>query len=325
MKAAILHGEVSPDANKDEQDVLIQVECVSRALTDLRYQPVAVPLSLDLKKAAGVLNDLRPTIVFNLVESVEGLGQWIHLGPTLCEFLKLPYSGSRKDAVYVTSNKLLAKQFLKSSGIDTPAFAISKEIKDHRIPFSPPFIVKSVWEHASIGLDENSIIKEKSKLKIALESRVKKLGGEWYAEQYITGREFNLSLLASKDGPQVLPPAEIRFIDYPQDKPKLVDYNAKWEEESFEFLHTIRSYDFAPEDAPLLNSMKEIAVRCWRLFDLRGYARVDFRVDEDGRPWVLEVNINPCISPDTGFVAAADQVGVSYTDIIARIVADTVS
>ncbi len=322
MKAAILHGEVSPDANKDEQDVLVQVEYVSGALVELGYQPVAVPLSLDLKKAATTLIDLRPKIVFNLVESVEGLGQWIHLGPTLCEFLKLPYTGSGKDAVYITSNKLLAKQFLKSAAIDTPPFLTPKEIEVGYATVSPPFIIKSVWEHASIGMDESAIVGEKSQLKEALESRVKKLGGEWYAEQYIPGREFNLSLLAAKDGPQVLPPAEIRFIDYPQDKPKLVDYNAKWEENSFEFLHTIPSYDFPPEDAPLLSRMKEIAVRCWRLFDLRGYARVDFRVDEEGRPWVLEVNINPCISPDCGFVAAAAQVGLSYADIIAHIVAD---
>ena len=132
-----------------------------------------------------------------------------------------------------------------------------------------------------------------------------KQGGECFAEAYIDGREFNLSLLASKAGPQVLPPAEIRFEDYPEGKTRIVGYRAKWHESSFEYLHTVRSFEFPPEDDELLSRLKDLAVRCWSLFDLRGYARVDFRVDRDGRPWVLEVNVNPCLSPDAGFFAAA--------------------
>jgi D-alanine-D-alanine ligase len=70
--------------------------------------------------------------------------------------------------------------------------------------------------------------------------------------------------------------------------------------------------------------LTEIARACWHLFGLRGYARVDFRVDQDGQPWVLEVNANPCISPDGGFVAAAAQVGLSLNDVVGRIIQDSV-
>lgn len=322
MNAAILHGEISPEAGPDEQDTLVQVEAVSRALVELGYTPAAVPLSLDLNKAISSLKNLNPKFVFNLVESVEGQGQWIHLAPALLDFLNLPYTGAGKDAIYLTSNKLLAKHFLQAAGIDTPPWASFKTVAAEAVSFAPPYIIKSVWEHASIGLDESAVLREKSQLKSLLESRAKKFGGEWFVEQYIPGREFNLSLLTFEDGPQVLPPAEIRFVDFPGDKPKLVDYRAKWEEDSFEYQHTVRSFDFPSADAELVSRLKEIAIRCWLRFNLRGYARVDFRVDENGRPWVLEININPCISPDSGFVAAAARAGLSFAAVIQRIVDD---
>ncbi len=322
MNAAILHGEISPNAGQDEQDTLVQMAAVSGALAELGYSPAAVPVSLDLNKAVASLKNINPKFVFNLVESIEGQGQWIHLAPALLDFLNLPYTGAGKDAIYLTSNKLLAKHFLQAAGVDTPPWASFKKVAAEPVSFEPPYIIKSVWEHASIGMDERSVLHDKSQLPAALESRVKKLGGEWFVEQYIPGREFNLSLLASAKAPQVLPPAEIRFVDFPEDKPKLVDYRAKWDEASFEYQHTVRSFEFPATDANLLLKLKAIATQCWHLFNLRGYARVDFRVDENGRPWALEVNINPCISPDSGFVAAAARAGLSFAAVIERIVDD---
>ena len=152
--------------------------------------------------------------------------------------------------------------------------------------------------------------------------RAERLGGEVFAEAYIAGREFNLSVLAGPDGPEVLPPAEIHFVDYPDDRPRIVGYRAKWDSDSFEYHHTPRSFDFPPPDAPLLAELCRLARACWDLFGLRGYARVDFRVDETGQPWVLEINANPCLSPDAGFGAAAERAGLSFPAVIARILAD---
>jgi len=144
------------------------------------------------------------------------------------------------------------------------------------------------------------------------------LGIPLFAEGYVEGREFNLSLLAG----EVLPPAEIRFEGFPAGQPKMVDYRAKWDEESAEYRHTVRSFAFSPADAPLLEELAAIARRCWQAFGLRGYARVDFRVDPRGHPWVLEVNTNPCISPDGGFVAAASRAGLDLPALVGRILAD---
>ena len=112
-------------------------------------------------------------------------------------------------------------------------------------------------------------------------------------------------------------------MDYPQGKPRFVGYNAKWDESSFEYTRTPRCFDFPPEDASLLAELQRLSLRCWDVFGLRGYARVDFRVDADGRPWVLEVNTNPCLSPDAGFMAAAARAGLSCSDAVRRIVMDS--
>ena len=111
--------------------------------------------------------------------------------------------------------------------------------------------------------------------------------------------------------------------DYPPGKLKMVDYRAKWDEESFEARHTRRSFLFPPSDTPLLNRLEDLAKQCWHLFDLRGYARVDFRVDGGGRPWVLEINANPCLSPDAGFVAAGGEAGLTYRQMVDRILQDS--
>ena len=168
-----------------------------------------------------------------------------------------------------------------------------------------------------------------------MNARRESLGGECFAEAYIEGREFNLSLLASEDSkgrpvsvgrgkpcPEVLPPAEIRFDSYPAGKVRVVGYRSKWDEDSFEFTHTPRSFDFPDCDNALLVDLKDLALRCWELFDLRGYARVDFRVDGAGRPWILEVNANPCLSPDAGFAAAAARAGLPFTEVLNRIIGD---
>ncbi len=316
---AILHGAVASDAAPDEQDVLIEVETTRRALAALGYAPVTLPVTLDLEAARRRLLHLRPAFVFNLVESIEGQGRLIHLAPALLESLGLPFTGSGGDAAYVTSNKPLAKQLMKAAGIATPVWAEP----GLEPAFTGPYIVKSVWEHASIGIDDGSVVAERRKLGSLIRRRRRRHGGEWFVERYIEGREFNLSLLACDGGVELLPAAEMCFVGYPPGKPRIVNYAAKWEEGSFEYHATQRRFDFPPADRDLLVRLEQTAKACWRLFGLRGYARVDCRVDAHGMVQVLEANINPCLSPDAGFAAAAARAGLDLPEIVARIVSDT--
>lgn len=330
MKVAVIHGEVAEDAGQDEKDVLVQVDAVSEGLAALGYDPVVLPISLNLEETARTLTSLNPGFVFNLVESLSGKGRLIHIVPSLLDVLKIPYTGSGTEAIVLTSNKVLAKKWLSSAGLPTPPWFTAGEMQEG-LEVSGAWLVKSAWEHASVGLDEDSVILEadRGRLLAEMEARRDALGGACLAESFIDGREFNLSILAGgteqglgPGGPEVLPPAEILFNAYPPEKVRVVGYRSKWEEGSFEFTHTTRSFEFPETDAPLLARLKELAVRCWMLFGLRGYSRVDFRVDKQGCPWILEVNANPCLSPDAGYCAAALEAGLTFSDVLKRIIED---
>jgi D-alanine-D-alanine ligase len=325
MKIAVVHNRVGAADAPDARDVLHQAEVVSEALTGLGHEVVRFSCGLDLEEARRELAEARPDLVFNLVEDLAGFGRLIHLFPFLLDALGMPYTGAPAEAILLTSHKVLAKERMLQAGLPTPAWAGPwPAAGGGRLPgkAAERWIIKSVWEHASIGLDENSVLTSDSEATLAAEMRRRcaALGGACFAEEFIDGREFNLSLLAGVDGPEVLPPAEILFAGYTPDMVRIVDYRAKWDVGSFHYHHTPRTFDFGPEDAELLRELQEIARRCWQAFGLAGYARVDFRVDAAGHPCILEINTNPCLSPDAGFAAALERAGISFVQAMARIV-----
>ena len=315
MKAAILYQKVDQNSATDELDVLVQKNEIAAALRQLGHDVFEAPVALNLDLLKRTLLDAKPHFVFNLVESIDGSGQILHFVPALLEHLAIPFTGAGADSMYLTTNKILAKERMQMCGIATPPWALNE-----RPGFGSPYIVKPVSEDASVDIDEDMVVSDVEELTLLLAKKQK--GGRFFIEQFIAGREFNLALLASPNGPQVLPPAEIVFEDYPPNKPHIVGYKAKWQEDSFEFSHTVRRFQYPPKDDALLEKLKEAALLCWQAFQLRGYARVDFRIDKEGQPWVLEVNANPCISPDSGFVAAAEKAGLSFNSIVQRIIAD---
>jgi len=329
MHIAIVHNAVSEADGPDARDVLYQVEIVRQAMDKLGHRNTSLPCTLDLAAIARQLKAGQFDLVVNLVESLDGKGRLIHLFPYLLDALGLPYSGSPAGALLLTSNKAAAKKVLARAGLPTPSWMGPYPSREE-VPLTVPknesgiWIIKSTWEHASIGLDAASLLKTNSAETVisAMRQRLPLLGGCCFAEQFIEGREFNLSILAGPQGPQVLPPAEILFKGFDEKTPRIVDYQAKWDESSFAFHNTPRTFSFVPEDEPLLAELSRLAERCWCLFRLGGYARVDFRVDGAGRPWILEVNTNPCLSPDAGFAAAIEQAGVPFTEAMERIIED---
>lgn len=324
-RTVILHNEVSEGAGPDEADVLDQVEVVRKSLNAMGMESSTLAFNLDVQGTVNRFRGIDPHFVFNLVESVQGSGRLIHMAPAVLDMLRIPYSGAGTEAIFLTSHKVLAKKMLRAAGIDTPNWVTPDTVADARP--GKPYIVKSVWEHGSLGLDDASVVRPGTpgELRDALASRAPGCNGECFAEVYVEGREFNLSILGGRSGPQVLPPAEMAFERFVDGKPRIVGYEAKWNQGSFEYLHTRRAFDLDPEDFSLVRRLEEIARGCWRVFELRGYARVDFRVDEAGRPWVLEVNTNPCLSPDAGFLAAAEQAGIGRVEVVRRIMEDSLA
>jgi D-alanine-D-alanine ligase len=319
MKVVILHADVSAESGKDEQDVLVQADAVENALRELGHTIVRLPVTLDLQKTERDLARLKPDLVFNLVESLAGTGRFVHFAPLLLEHLSIPFTGSGSEALYMTTGKVLTKERLRYAAVATPDWAAGNGPAAPAVHFNPPYIVKPAWEDASVGLDDAAIVPDGRNL-AEVYGRKTARHGCCFVESFVEGREFNISLLADAGGVEVLPPAEILFEDFPPGKPRIVGYAAKWETGSFEYRNTPRTFDFSANQSALIERMQDLSRRCWDIFRLRGYARVDFRIDRDSNPWVIEINANPCISPDAGFVAAAGRSGLSYTRMIERII-----
>jgi D-alanine-D-alanine ligase len=344
MRVTILHNFVPPDAPPEDQDTLGEVEAVAEALLRLGHETTTLACSLDLAAMRDELLRLRPDVVFNLVESLAGADSLVYLPAAVLDTLGIPYCGSCTESLFFTTHKTLAKQRMRQAGLLTPEWIESSAIgrptemwladSQASVIGKSSWIIKGVWDQGSRGMDDDAVVRDVglAELRERLLQRAAKSGRPCFAEQFIEGREFNLSVLALdgarlsphalSGGHQTLPPAEIVFVDFPPDKPRIVGHRAKWDEDSFECRNTVRSFDLPPSDDPLLARLADMAHRCWMLFDLRGWARVDFRVDEFGQPWILEVNANPCISPDAGFAAALQQDGISYDEGIRRILED---
>lgn len=313
----VLHGAAAD--RPDEADTVIAAQTIQGALERLGYRSDIVHIGLDLG-ALAALAERKPAVVFNLVEALAGDGTLAHLAASALEHFRLPYTGGSAESLRDTLSKTGAKRRLQSAGLPTPAWSLDGSGLDG----VDTVIVKSIGEHASIGIDADAVVPA-SRAAAEMRAREARFGGRFFAEAYVEGREFNLALMEGADGPSLLPIAEIDFVDYPADRPRIVDYEAKWEEGSFAFDNTPRRFDFPAADGPLLERLADLALATWREFDLIGYVRVDFRVDQAGTPWILEINVNPCLSPDAGFAAAAARAGLAYDAMIADIVTTAVA
>jgi D-alanine-D-alanine ligase len=324
MKVAILHNAVADSDSAADRDVLVQVSAVDQALRGLGHATRSIPCTLNLELVEESLTMDKPEVVFNLVESLGGSDRLAHLAAVLLEDLELPFTGAPAATWHLTNNKPAAKAKLRANGLPTPDWMPMCDHADGAL--APPYIIKAVWEHASLGLDDHALITggDGSTVCEQIASRARQLGQACFAEQFVDGREFNLSLIAEGDSARVLPPAEIDFSGFPPGKPRIVGYAAKWEEQTFEFANTPRKFDFPEADHPLLDWLRTLALECWRLFSLAGYARVDFRVDRQGQPWILEINANPCLSPDAGFAAALARSNLPLERAIEWILEDAV-
>lgn len=323
MKVVVLHDLVPPEARPDLLDNLVQATQVASALERLGHLAVPLAFYADADELSEALKAEAPEVVFNLVETPMGMARLIHMAPLLLARLGMAHTGADTRAMLVSSNKLLAKNLLRQAGLPTPDW-VTLQYFEQRSTHKTPYLIKPAWEHGSVGMDDDAFIPQgrRSAITEALARRTAEQGPDFFAEAYVEGREFNLSILAGPAGAEVLPPAEIVFQDYEPGRLRVVGFQAKWEPESFEYRHTPRRFGFAPRDQHLLEELKGLSLRCWKLFGLRGWARVDFRVDGRGQPFILEVNANPCLSDDAGFMAAASKAGLDQSAVVARILAD---
>jgi D-alanine-D-alanine ligase len=332
-RVTILHQQIQEDSLAPDTDVLEQVIAVQQSLERQGHSVKVIPCTMEIDRLPEILNENQTDVVFNLVESLGGTDRLMAMVPNVLDIMGLPYTGSSTKALQDTTNKVVAKQMLLQDGLPTPAWFLPVGRNDNVLASSVPsksprlhkVITKAIWEHASFALDDSALATtdgSRTALRNLIQQRQAQVGCPCFAEEYIEGREFNISLIGRQRIPQVLPPAEIEFTGFTSNMPRIVGYKAKWDTESFEYQHTPRKFDFPAHDRFLLMELTRLSVRCWELFELSGYARVDFRVDRLGRPWILEINANPCLTPDAGFAAALLRAGIDYDTAMGWIVAD---
>jgi D-alanine-D-alanine ligase len=271
-------------------------------------------IALDLASIQ-TLPSRRPLLVFNLVDAINCNGRFAPLVTARLDTLGIAYTGCSTSALFETLSKVGTKLKLAHAGLPTPEWSTDGMglNRDARV------IVKATWEHGSLGLNETSVMRLADAPRVIAE-RTLGLRTEHFVEAYIEGREFHLALLERIAGVEVLPIAEILFGDLEAHAPKIFGYDAKWTPDSPAYIGTLRGFGLEQDEPELAKTLKQFALACWTLFRFSGYARVDFRVDPTGAPFIIDVNPNPYLTPDTEDVAAAAEAGLSYQDLIGSIV-----
>lgn len=308
---------------ESDAGILQEVEAVCQALQTLGYthRRVGIASLVDLRRC--LTASLEP-IVLNLVEYLQSGVQDASLVPSVCRAFDKSCTGNDSLALMLGLDKWRAKALFQYAGLHIPQAVLVPVGDDVETGILPkgPYIIKPVATDASEGIDEKSLVQQPATDLIAAVRRVhERYGQAALIEQFVGQRELNISLLQTGADVAVLPLAEIDFSEL-GDRPHIVGYAAKWQADSYEYNHTPRLLP-APLTEDVTERVRCAALAAWRAVDCQDYARVDMRLDQDGTPWVLEVNPNPDISLDAGYVAALLAAGLSYESFVDTLITNT--
>jgi D-alanine-D-alanine ligase len=315
-----------PDADS-EHDVLETVDVIASHVQAAGLTVNRLGTTGDATALIAGLQSTRPDIVFNLFEGTAGWGRSEEYVAGLLELLGLPYTGCPTLPMAVCRNKPLAKRLFAGAGIPTAAYLVAPEaeiLSSCPIPF--PVIVKPGTEDASVGIDQKSVCQTLDELNARIAYLRSHYGPSVLVEQLIVGREFHVPVIERGGQAVVLPFTEILFPPPADGEPiwPIVTFDAKWKPQSRDFAAT-PAKNPAEVDDRLRREVEAIVVKTFRLLDCRDYARVDLRVDGSGRPYVLEMNPNPCINPLAGVAAALESAKIPYGDFLLGCVANALA
>jgi D-alanine-D-alanine ligase len=309
VKLVILYDPGADDwTAEDVAGVMKAVDDIARIFAAMGHQAQRVPVRHDMRWFNACR---RVDLVFNLCEGVHGVSQWEdHVVGTL-ELAGIPYTGCGPWTMAVCRRKAAANTILERAGLPVPRWTIAQGKIDEDFPL--PAIVKPAAEDASAGLDRHSVVSDRKSLKTRVAAMTEQFD-EVLVQQYVAGREFNVGIV----GDRTLPVAEIDFSAMPEGTWPILTYAAKWYVGSPEDLGS-RPVCPAQISQRLADRLCRLAETAWRTMQGKGYGRVDLRVDDAGRPWVLEVNPNPDLTDEAGLSRMAQAAGWEYSDLIRRI------
>jgi D-alanine-D-alanine ligase len=303
-----------------EIGVVEEMDDIKEALTFLGYKCSVFNVDSKVDRLIEFLREEKPDLIFNLVECIENEAILEMNVAGLYELFKIPYTGAGPLALGTALNKPRVKEILEANGIRTPGHQVFK-VSDKIVlkeGMDFPLIVKPSREDASVGISDKSVVYTPNELRRQIRYIWAEFDQPALVEQFIDGRELNVAIVGNKK-PFTLPISEIDFAGLDPDMHKIVSYAAKWLNGTVEYEGT---KGVCPARLPATTEaeLRETALKCYQLIGCRDYARVDFRLSQDGVPYVLEVNPNPDISDDAGFARSARAYGFTFPQIIGKIV-----
>ena len=300
--------------------VLHAVRHVAAALTAL-HLPHRVAGVRRLTDLPAVLAAGDESVVFNLVERLDGGANDCNFVPAVCRALGRGCTGGPTESLVLTLDKDLAKARLVAHGVRTPPGVVVPvgEAPPATLPDGPLF-VKPLSSDGSEGIDSTSLVRDKRMQLAAVVARVhQQYGQPALIEVFIEGREFNLAVMERAGEIVPLPVAEIDFSLFPADRPHFVDYAVKWNPGTIAGQVSPRRVP-APLDAATTARLQALACRAWQACGCQDYARIDTRMDPSGKVYVLDVNVNCDLSPMAGLPAALAAAGVSFEAFVKQMI-----
>lgn len=298
-----------PDFDSDHQ-VLVTVAAVAAHLAETAFEVSRLGVGRDPRSLLAGLAESEPDVVFNLFEGTADQGQTEAYVAGLLEWLKVPFTGCPSQTLGLARSKHLVKRLFLGADLPTAAFFLVDDLPVPACALRWPVIVKPALQDASVGLDQGSVVTDQARLVERVERLLHLYGPPVLVEEFIRGRELNVGIV---EAPvlRALPISEVLFVDRDPAFWPIVTYDAKWRPDSRDFKSTPARYP-AEVDPELARRLEALAFRAFRLLGCRDYARVDFRVQPDGTPFLLELNPNPDYSPDAGLAGGLRSAGVSH-------------
>ncbi|HEY7724108.1 MAG TPA: ATP-grasp domain-containing protein [Anaeromyxobacteraceae bacterium] len=300
-------GEQDDEAEYDPPETL---QAIREAIAGHGHEVVDLEATPDLPL---LLASTPVDVVFNIAEGFKGRSRESQV-PALLELLDIPYTGSDPAALSVSLDKALAKRMVRTHGVLTPDYLLlhtGRERLPREVQF--PLLVKPVAEGTSKGVTKRSVVRDEGEMREVAREIIAKYRQPALVESYVAGREFTVGLLGERR-PRVLPVMEVVFLD-PSDPTPIYSFEMK-QEASDKIRYQVPAR-LAPRE---LDRIERAARECFAALGCRDVARVDFRMDPEGRLWFIEANPLPGLTPGwSDLVLIAEAAGIAYRDLIGEI------
>ncbi|PYQ54127.1 MAG: D-alanine--D-alanine ligase [Acidobacteria bacterium] len=320
---ALVHPDLVPPAKADPEELpgkpwKTEYDVV-RTLEALGHEVQVLGVGDELGGIRSAMLDFKPQIAFNLLEGFDDVVTFDHNVVAYLELLKVPYTGCNSRGLLLSRDKSLAKQLLSYHRVLGPDFAIFPRGRKVRHPrrLAFPLIVKSLTMDASIGISQASVVEDEEHLVERVRFIHESVGTDALVERYIEGRELYVGLVGNQQL-LTLPIWELLFKNMPEESRKIATERLKWSL-TYQKKRGIVSEEASDLPEAEEQRIREIAKRVYRTLKLSGYARIDLRLSETGRVYVIEANPNPQLSRDEDFAQSARKAGLDYRDLVQRI------